>query len=272
MYVFAAIVSALFCVPASAVIRYQPVGGVPYSVSSLTDCRRPTGMTQCTFPSDFTVPVVIADRIKTADYDIGISANQINDSVQCVEAVTKVLCDSQVQPKCLGNGMVAYEPGFPQRCYAAFAKCGNETAQLSPYICANPLFDVAGIYSMTKCVTPNVNDCINTALSPEWIAYYAEKTLASKFTSALRATGFSSKCTALYAGFACTLATCGSNNQLLMTLTRKNCEAVVQCGPADDRTILQQALGCDDFPTAAAPTMRPSQKIWLVLIFLFCIR
>ena len=71
-------------------------------------------MTQCTFPSDFTVPVVIADRIKTADYDIGISANQINDSVQCVEAVTKVLCDSQVQPKCLGNGMVAYEPGFPQ--------------------------------------------------------------------------------------------------------------------------------------------------------------
>ena len=116
MYVFAAIVSALFYMPASAVIRYQPVGGVPYSVSSLTDCRRPTGMTQCTFPADFTVPVVIADRLKIVDYDIGIYANLLkaSGSMQCFEAVTNVLCDLLVQPKCLGNGMVAYEPGFPQ--------------------------------------------------------------------------------------------------------------------------------------------------------------
>ena len=113
MYVFAAIVSTLFCVPASEGIRYQPIGGVPYAVSSLTDCRRPTGMTHCTFPADYTVPVSIADRIKTVDYDIGIYANRINDS-NCIEAVTKVLCDLLVQPKCLGNGMVAYEPGFPQ--------------------------------------------------------------------------------------------------------------------------------------------------------------
>ena len=113
MYVFAAIVSTLFCVPASEGIRYQPIGGVPYAVSSLTDCRKPTGMTHCTFPADYTVPVSIADRIKTVDYDIGIYANRINDS-NCIEAVTKVLCDLLVQPKCLGNGMVAYEPGFPQ--------------------------------------------------------------------------------------------------------------------------------------------------------------
>ncbi|XP_065838888.1 uncharacterized protein [Oscarella lobularis] len=274
MYVFAAIVSALFCVqvPASAGIRYQPIGGVPYSVSSLTDCQRPTGTTHCTFPADYTVPVSIANRlVKTLDDSIiPLYASVLsNDSAQCSEAVINVLCDLQFQPKCLGNGMVAYDPDLRQRCYAAFAKCGNETAQLSPYLCANPLFDFAGIYSMTKCVTPNVNDCINTASSPEWIAYYAEKMILSNFADA---TGFSSKCTALFARFTCTLATCGSNNQLLMTLTRNNCEAVIQCAPADDRTILQQALGCDDFPTAAAPTMRPSQKIWLVLIFLFCIR
>ena len=99
--------------------------------------------------------------------------------------------------------MVAYEPGFPQvayysihvnphlhfsftkRCNAALAKCTNPAltalkSQLRTTFCDNPSFDVAGNYSMTKCVTPNIDECINTATSPEWIAYYAEKTLASK--------------------------------------------------------------------------------------------
>ena len=57
------------------------------------DCRTPTGMTQCTFPADFTVPVVIADRLKIADYNVGIYANLIKaagGSMQCFEAVTNV--------------------------------------------------------------------------------------------------------------------------------------------------------------------------------------
>ena len=72
-------------------------------------------MTHCTFPADYTVPVSIVNRLKTVDNGIGIYASLLNDSAaECVEAVTNVLCDLQVQPKCLGNGMVAYEPGFPQ--------------------------------------------------------------------------------------------------------------------------------------------------------------
>ncbi|XP_065838860.1 uncharacterized protein [Oscarella lobularis] len=267
MYVFAAIVSTLFCVPASEGIRYQPVGGVPYSVSSLTDCRRPTGMTQCTFPADFTVPVVIADRLKIVDYDIGIYANLLkaSGSMQCFEAVTNVLCDLLVQPKCLGNGMVAYEPGFPQRCNAALAKCTSAAltalkSQLRTNFCDNPSFDVAGNYSMTKCVTPNIDECINTATSPEWIAYYAEKTLASNFTDTLLKAGYTSNCAALYARYGCTLSTCGSNSQLLTTVRRQDCETIIQCAPALVKPILQQTLACNDFPTAAAPTMTPSQK------------
>ena len=96
---------------------FRPLDSSTYAIGKLTDCEKPEQPTSfpCNFPSDFTVPTLIANQISsTSDSIVGALApfQGKNESAECINAIGQLMCDYLVQPKCLGNGQVQFREEY----------------------------------------------------------------------------------------------------------------------------------------------------------------
>jgi hypothetical protein len=243
---------------------YQPYTANPYDLGPLNECSTPK-LSQCSYSSDVTIPEYMARRLPSLFKSLQSLLNEqfqqlpANADKRCVnDAVIALICGVVANPRCTGNNVVSYRPFSVTDCNSAIAKVSScsdlyKTA-LQAGLCTNDILSgldlPTGTYSLTRCVTPSIDECDSVGTSPEWIAAAYQSDDPTTVLNTLT----SDTCKTTYLRVYCTIPTCTSDGNLTGTLTYDQCNSALNCVSAAQRPSVDSSLLCDSYKTITIPS------------------
>jgi hypothetical protein len=209
---------------------YSPFMSNPYDLGPVGQCSSPQ-LDICDFPDNYIVPEYAAryfyylynDRYNDLKYQL-----ELLDGSRCAESMANFTCREVIAPRCISETMVRYPSNFLSKCQRAISPCVRFLSAYPTYCSNFARNHLVGDFSLFQCRVPQVSDCANLGLSPDWLAAQMELRASLKsFEVAAKELNMSGACKESFIRLSCTTPTCEPNGRLQGYRNTSQCNDVL---------------------------------------------